>query len=134
MHGSLFNRGEGLTALHLQQLQQIVLHIKKEFPRSFFILDPLDEGDERNHNHIFPLFHIFGEGGTSVFMTSQPYPRDILEFISSDYRKIKIEAIEEDLVIYIGNVIDQDLHARCVIHKDIKDRFVARLVDVCKGM
>lgn len=118
------------------ELQQVLFAVMKRLPRVFFVFDALDECDEDNRcRELLPLFHILGAKGASVFVTGRPYPRDMQESLSSKHvAQIQLEAHEEDLRSYIEQKIEDSIHAKHLIKRELREEIIRRLVDCCKGM
>ncbi|RPB06511.1 hypothetical protein P167DRAFT_497541, partial [Morchella conica CCBAS932] len=84
--------------------REVLLGILKAFKRVFFVFDALDEFDEEGQRQaLIPIFHELGSSGASVFVTSRPYPLDIVHSFSATggVVAITLAAQEEHLKIYI---------------------------------
>lgn len=120
----------------LEELKQSLLVTLKHFTRVFFVFDALDEcHEDTQRKDLLPFFHILGNHGASIFMTSRPYPRDIHESVSTNgVAKIELKAKEEDIRVYVEEKIKGNAQARALIREGFRDEIVAALVKCCRGM
>lgn len=118
------------------ELQKALVATMKQFPRSFFVFDALDEYHEvKQRTQLLPMFHLLALGGACIFVTSRPYPRNIEEYVvANSVTRIELSANEKDIRIYVREKIKGNAHSGAIIPEGFREEIVSTLVKCSKGM
>lgn len=119
----------------MEELYIALVAASKNFSRTFFVFDALDECDQQSQRReLLPLFHRMGEDGISLFLTSRQHPEDIRESLHG-VAKIEITAKEEDIERYILAKIEENPRAKRLVQLGkCKERIISELIHCARGM
>lgn len=119
------------------QLRSALITASKFFKRTFIVFDALDECDQGNQRkELLPLFLDLAKEGINVFFTSRPHPEDLQVFLDANaVNKMKIAAQDDDIELYIQQMIDDNPCAKRLVEKgNCRDDIISALKSCAKGM
>lgn len=106
----------------------------KSFDQIFLVFDALDECNQEQRKKLLPLFHMMGECGINIFLTSRHHPEDI-QYYFRNSPKVELQAHPGDLELYIQQKIEDNPRAkRLITQGECKDKIISELIDCANGM
>jgi len=131
----LFNRSisKGQTP-QVNELQELLLSIPKEFNAVYLVIDALDEckaGDHRSE--ILKAFQAF-QFSMKLLVTSRPHSDDLNEGLGHALQ-VKLRAVESDIRYYV-RVKLETRKIKKILGKDekLKEEIVTSIVEGAQGM
>jgi len=116
----------------LQDLENTLLLVVREFSQVFFVIDALDECDAKKQRKPFLRFlKNLERTSARVFVTSRPHPEDIKLALSTSL-KIKVKASDSDIGKYLAHKIDHDGDTD-LIDEQLKDDVIS-IANGAQGM
>jgi hypothetical protein len=116
------------------ELEKLLISVLEPLPRTFIVIDALDECDERRHRRdmLNIIRSLRAYQNIRIFLTSRPYPSDIQStFLNSP--KINIEARDSDLRLYM---VEQLVEATDVgtIDRNFMEDIIQKLINGSQGL
>lgn len=95
-------------SLPLQELEKTIVEITEQAPRTYIIIDALDECDESGYRRAFMRFldHVKQKRAVRLFVTSRPYLQDIHAALHM-HPQIVVRARSADLRAYMLQELNQ---------------------------
>lgn len=125
-----------------EKLQAQLIQLSKSFDRVFFVVDAMDESEDREK--FLPLIATLAQESITqqspchfkVFVTSRREKDIVVSFTKGSFPTIEIEAtkVDADIATYVKHQIENREDSECDIDQILKDKIQTSLVSQSNGM
>lgn len=120
-----------------EKLQAQLIELSKTFDQVFFVVDAMDECDDRAN--FLPLITTLAKETSctfKVFVTSRREKDIVSSFTPKSFSTIEIEAtkVDADIATFVEFQIENRTDSTCIIDQKLKDRIRDALVNQSNGM